>query len=69
MIARWLPLLNDLVGDDVASVTFDQYGIALAFGEATFAAHVWPRVVIGARIWAFGDGGYRDAVCALSRTP
>jgi hypothetical protein len=38
------------------------------FSAARFSAYVWPTVIIGDATLRFGDRGYRDALCAFTRT-
>jgi hypothetical protein len=58
-------LFAAIVQDDLRSVTFNVSGVELRFGDACFTAHVWPTVSIGDATWAYGDHGYRDALCAF----
>jgi len=62
-------LLDEIIQDTLESVMFTQSGVVLDFGDAWFTAHVWPTISIAETVWAFGDRGYRDALCAFISHP
>ena len=58
-------LLKALVEEKLGSVVFVMDYLQIDFGNARLSAYVWPTVTIGDVSRAFGDHGYRDALCAL----
>jgi hypothetical protein len=58
-------LLSELVGESLSSVVFVLDYLQLDFNGSRFTSWVWPDVRIGAESLAFGDRGYRDALCAF----
>lgn len=57
-------LLLELVGRELAAVTFVMDYVQLLFGGPVLNLYVWPRLRTPLREFEFGEPGYRDALCA-----
>lgn len=58
-------LLAELAGETLSSVVFVMDYVQLDFDGSRFTCYVWPTISNGAGALAFGDDGYRDALCAF----
>jgi hypothetical protein len=56
--------LQELVGEQLSSVTFVMDYLQLAFDGPTINAYTWPTVGVAEEVLRFGNPGYRDALCA-----
>jgi hypothetical protein len=61
--------LSAIDGEELSSVTFFQESVTLDFGGPSLTLFLWPDVFVpeGAQIgegsYAYGEPGYRDAMC------
>lgn len=58
-------LLSPIVGEQLSSVTFVMDYIQIHFNQHGFSAYAWPVVWADNQRHAYGEAGYRDAVCSL----
>ena len=58
-------LLSRLVGRTLATVVFLKWYLQLTFDGPILTCEAWPTVDLGGGEIAFGQAGYRDALCSL----
>ncbi len=62
-------LLSRLVGRNLSTVVFLKWYLQLTFDGPILTCDVWPNVDLGAGPIAYGDPGFRDALCSLLAEP
>ena len=62
-------LLATLAGETLAAVVFVTDYVQLDFSGPRLSLYVWPVVARDGRRYAYGDAGYRDALCGLLLRP
>lgn len=55
--------LQSIVGAKLSSVTFVMDYVQLGFDGPRLTAYVGPRVIVEGRAFAWGEPGFRDALC------
>ncbi len=58
-------LLSPLVGEQLSSITFVMDYLQIHFNQHRFNAYAWPVVWANNQRYAYGEAGYRDAICSL----
>lgn len=56
--------VSAIVGQQLSSVTFVQDYLQLDFDGPGFTLFIWPEVFRDEGSYAFGEPGYRDALCS-----
>lgn len=64
-LRRIVSPMQTVVGEYLSSVTFVMDYLQLDFSGHRFTMYCWPTITIENRTLAYGDGGYKDALCSL----
>lgn len=58
-------LLSRLVGRNLATIVFVRWDLQFTFDGPFMTCKAWPTIDVGAGELAYGEAGYRDALCSL----